>query len=86
MYIALVRSSGLDFGKGNLPLDPLVLVLENEDPPPTDWSFGLSWNRVDARWFGQVFGLQSGLDSLNPMLYLASNIAALVCDYRNLLD
>ena len=82
----MVGSSGSDFGKGNPPLDPLVLVLENEDPSPTDWSFGLSSNRVNVRWFSQVFRLQSGLDSLNPMLYLASDIAALVCDYRNLLD
>ena len=47
------------------------------------------WFRLELgwhRWFGQVFGLQSSLDSLNPMLYLASDIAALVCDYKNLLD
>ena len=82
----MVRLSGSGFGEGNLPLDPLVPVLENGDPPLTDWSFGSGWNQVDVEWFSRVFGLQSGLDSLNPMLYLASDIAALVCDYRNLLD
>ena len=81
----MVRLSGSSFGEGNLPLDPLVPVLENGDPPLTDWSFGSGWNRVDVEWFGRVFGLQSSLDSLNPMLYLAYDIAALVCDYRNLL-
>ena len=33
---------GLGFGKGNLPLDPLVSILENGDLPLTNWTFGLS--------------------------------------------
>lgn len=85
-YIAPVGSSGSGFGEGNLPPCLLVLVLENKDPLQIDYSFSAGWNRIDVGWFGQVFRLQSGLDSLNPMLYLASNIAALVCDCRNLLD
>ena len=55
-HIALVGSSGSSFGEGNPPLDQLVPVLENGDPPLTDWSFGLGKNWVDIEWFGWVSG------------------------------
>nr|POE49926.1 cyclin-dependent protein kinase inhibitor smr13 [Quercus suber] len=50
--IPLSGLGGLGFGEGNLPLDPPVSILENEDLLPTDWTFGLSHNWVDVGQFG----------------------------------
>ena len=70
-FVAPVGSGCSGFGDANLPLDPLVSVFENGNPPPTDWTFGLGWNRVVVGRFGRVVGLQSSLDS--PNLYYVFN-------------
>ena len=66
--MALVGFELQGFGEANPPLNLLVSVLENRNPPPTDWTFSLNQNRASVGWFGRVVELRSSLDSLN-MIY-----------------
>ena len=64
IFLQLRLGSGCSgFGDATLPLDLLVSVFENGNPPPTDQTFSSGRNRVVDGLFGRVVGLQSGLDS-----------------------
>ena len=58
IFLQLQLSSGCSgFGDVNPPLNLPVAVFENENPLPTDWTFGSDQNRVGVQQFGRVVGL-----------------------------
>jgi len=43
-------------------------ILENGNPPLTDWTFNSSQNQVGIKWLSRVVKLLSGLDSSTTWL------------------